>query len=192
VRATNQSRRREFTSFRALDRQHRQLRPFTDPGIELLGLFAQPREVFFASGGVDHKPVVRVVNIVDDKVIDDATLLVQHAGIKCLSAHRQLGHVVGQEVAKKFPGPLTGEVHDGHVRYVEDAGMLPYGVVLFLLRAVVQRHVPATEIDDARAGSDVLIKKRRFFCHYGSRVKQNRATDQTACRPSVLENLRDR
>ncbi len=135
---------------------------------------------------------MRVVDVVDDQVVDDATLLVQHAGIKRLAAHRQLGHIVGQQVAQEFPGPLARKIHDGHVRHVEDAGMLSHGVVLFLLRAVVQRHVPATEIDDARAGSDVLIKERRFFCHHGSRVKQNRATDLAACRPSVLENLRDR
>jgi hypothetical protein len=39
------------------------------------------------------------------------------------------------------------------MRHVEHAGRAPHGVVLGEQRAVLQRHVPAAEVDDARAGA---------------------------------------
>jgi hypothetical protein len=53
---------------------------------------------------------------------------------------------------------------------------------LFFLRAVMQRHVPAAEIDDARAGGGVLIKEWRFQGHLGSRVKK---TGRQTSRPAA-------
>jgi hypothetical protein len=46
-------------------------------------------------------------------------------------------------------------VDHAHVRDVEHARVATHGVVLVDLRAVVQRHVPAAEIDHARTGGAV-------------------------------------
>jgi len=48
-----------------------------------------------------------------------------------------------------------GEIHDSHVRYVEQAGGAAHSMVLLDLRTVMQRHVPAAEIHQLRAQGSV-------------------------------------
>ena len=67
------------------------------------------------------------------------------------------GDVVCQQVPQESLAALTREIDNRHVRDVEDPRVAAHGVVFFFLRAVMQRHVPAAEVDDARVGGDVLV-----------------------------------
>ena len=57
-------------------------------------------------------------------------------------------------------GVRAGHVDVEHVRDIEHAGILAHGVVLFQLRAIGQRHVPAAEVDHSGAGGDVFVGQR--------------------------------
>jgi hypothetical protein len=63
----------------------------------------------------------------------------------------QLVDRVGDEVAQERACARAGEVDHGHVRDVEHAGVAAHQVVFVELRAVVDRHVPATEVHHLRA-----------------------------------------
>src|SRR5699024_42586 len=62
----------------------------------------------------------------------------------------QLVDAVGQQMTQKIAYALAMQIHHAHVRYIEHAGLTAYGVMLVDLRAVVDRHVPAAEVDHAR------------------------------------------
>jgi hypothetical protein len=115
------------------------------------GLLLDPGEILGASGGVNHQPEVRLVKEVHDQVVDDATALVQHARVQRLAGDLQLVDAVGQQVAQKFAGARAMQIDHRHVRDVEHAGVAPHGVMFLDLRAVIDRHVPAAEVDHARA-----------------------------------------
>ena len=66
----------------------------------------------------------------------------------------------------EFPDAFAAEIDNGHMRDVEDTCALAHGMMLFFLRPVVQRHVPATEIDDACAGLDVFVVITSYSIHY--------------------------
>ena len=80
-----------------------------------------------------------------------AALLVEHAAVERLAGLLELGDVVREQLPQERAHARAAQVDDAHVRDVEHAGVAPHRVVLFDLRAVVERHVPAGEIDHARA-----------------------------------------
>ena len=75
----------------------------------------------------------------------------------------QLVDVVRERVAQEIARAGAFEVDDAHVRDVEHAGVAAHRVMLVDLRAVVDRHVPAAEIDHARARGAVNGVERRFL-----------------------------
>ena len=92
---------------------------------------------------------------VDDEVVDHAAVGIEHAAVERFARHGELGHVIGQQGAQVAGGVGPGQVEGEHVRDVEHAGVGAHGVVLFNLRAVVHRHVPAGKIDHAGAGGNM-------------------------------------
>jgi len=83
------------------------------------------------------------------------------------------------------------QVDDGHMGNIEHSGMPAHGMMFLFLRAVVQRHIPATEIHDLGAGFNVLLMFRCLLAHTSLRRNAKRAAGLSTCRPSVLKNLRD-
>ncbi len=69
----------------------------------------------------------------------------------------ELGHVVGQQMAQVGAGIGAGEIQRAHVGNIEHAGVGAHGVVFLDLRAVVDGHLPAGEIDHLGAGGEVGI-----------------------------------
>ena len=51
----------------------------------------------------------------------------------------------------------AADIDHAHVRHIEDAGVAPHRMVLLDLRAVVDGHVPAAEVDHAGALLDVQV-----------------------------------
>ncbi len=79
-----------------------------------------------------------------------------------------LRDVVGQQAAQVVAHAIAAQVDHAHVRDVEHAGVAAHGVVLLDLRAVVDGHVPAAEVDGAGPGRDVGIEKRCAQSHDSS------------------------
>ena len=82
---------------------------------------------------------------------------------------------------------LAGQVDDAHVRHVEHAGIAAHRVVLFDLRAVVQRHVPAAEVDDFGALQNMGVVERSLKAHRNLAAKEYRDASTFVLRPSVLK-----
>ena len=72
---------------------------------------------------------------------------------------RELRDVVGEQAAQVVAHAVAAQVDDAHVRDVEHAGVATHGVVLLDLRAVVDRHVPAAEVDGAGPGRHVQCRR---------------------------------
>ena len=95
----------------------------------------------------------------------------EHAAVERLAGRREAADVVGEQPQQQRADAGTAQVDRAHVRDVEHARVAPHGVVLLDLRAVVDRHVPAAEIDHARAGRDMEVIERCSSSHAPSRCK---------------------
>jgi len=135
---------------------------------------ADPGEILVGRAGVDNEPVPRAVAVVDDQIVDDAGGFVQHAAVERLARSRQPRDVVGKQPAQELARPRTFQVDDPHVRDIEHAGVAAYCVVFLDLRAVVQRHVPAAEINEPRAELAVPVVQR---CVQGHAVSTSTPPD---------------
>ena len=172
-----------------LHRDHREVEARLHGDFKAARVRAQPLDILVARAGVHDHPVVVVVEVVDDQVVDDAAVFAQHAGVERLAGHGQPGDVVGQQAAQEVAHARAPQVDDAHVRDVEHACVATHAVVFLDLGAVVDRHVPAAEVDDARRGCDVRFVERSSQTHFlVSRTPRTKKKRQaaTTCRPSVL------
>src|SRR3546814_8310960 len=94
-------------------------------------------------------------------------LLVEHAGVQRLARLLQLVDRVGDQPAQEITHLRPVQVDHGHVRDVEHAGIAAHLVVLLDLRTVVERHVPAAEVDHLRAEGAVGVVEYRLAGHSG-------------------------
>ena len=152
---------------------------------------AHPGEVRRARAGVHHHAIPGIVEPIHDQVIEHAALLVQHAAVQRLTGRAQLCHVVGEQPLEQGAHACALEVDDPHVRDIEHAGGAAHRVVLADLRAVLHRHVPAGEVDQACAELLVQFVERGLSSHGSLSLsdKSERprlAFTRGACRPSVL------
>jgi hypothetical protein len=129
----------------------------------------EPRDVLGGGAGVDHQAEPVLAEEVADEVVDDTALLVEHAGVERLSRNLELRDVVGEGGLQESACARALHFHHLHVGDVEESRVAPHRVVLLDLRAVVDRHVPAAEIDHARAGCAVDLVERRLLGHCGLR-----------------------
>ena len=150
---------------RALHRDHREVAALGDAGIERAGLRTDPRQVLLAGRGVDHQPEEILGEEIHDQVVDDPALLVEHAGVERLAGFLQLVDRVGEQVPQERAHVGTMQVDHGHVADVEHAGVAAHQVVLVDLRAVVDRHVPAAEIDHLGAERAMGLVEDRLLGH---------------------------
>ncbi|MCY1394715.1 hypothetical protein D9M68_459440 [compost metagenome] len=148
----------------ALDGQHGQVGAFVDPHVEALAAGLHPGQVLVAGGGIDHQAIA-AAGEVDDQVVDHPAPLIEHGAVERLAGGLQTLDVVGQQVLEPGLGLGTGNVHHGHVGDVEDAAIATHLVVLLHLGTVVQRHVPAAEIDHLGSQSQVLVMQWSALSH---------------------------
>ena len=134
---------------RSLHGDHRQIGARLDVDFERRRPALQPGGVLVARAGVHDDAEVLCVAEVGDQVVDDAAALVEHAAVERLARIFELRDVVREQVAQVVARTRAADVGDEHVRHVEHAGIAPHGVMLFDLRAVVDRHVPAAEVHHA-------------------------------------------
>src|SRR5690606_15039793 len=141
---------------RALDRDHRQLPALGPLDLPPGSLAADPFQITLAGTGIDHQPVA-VGQAVDDEVVEDTPVRVEHGGIQRPARRLQTTDVVGQQVLQEGGGVSAGDIHHAHVRNVEDPGLAAHLMVLLDLRTVMQWHVPAAEIDHPGTGGQVTV-----------------------------------
>ena len=98
-----------------------------------------------AAFGDDAKPVV--IHIINDEIVNHAAFAVEHAGVERAASGFELVDVIGEQQLQKIARGPALEVGHHHVRNVEHAGIAAHLMVLLNLRTVVQRHIPAAEID---------------------------------------------
>ena len=177
---------------RTLHRDHGEIEARLDCHAVIGGVLAQPLEILFARARIDDHAKPLVVQVIDDEVVDDAAVVAQHARIERLAGLRELGDVVGEQAAQVVAHAVAAQVDHAHVRDVEHARVAAHGMVLLDLRAVVDRHVPAAEIDGAGARSHVRVVERSAQTHFVVPVGSEAANKKggrplsTTCRPSVL------
>ena len=110
-------------------------------------------------------------------------VLVEHAAVERLAAAPAACRRrwrAGARRKARTRAPV--EVDHAHVRDVEHAGGAAHGVVLADLRAVVDRHVPAAEVDHAGAEFLVQLEERRLSSH---RLLRNAKERQGAVAPGA-------
>jgi hypothetical protein len=62
-------------------------------------------------------------------------------------------------------GLRAADVNYGHVGYIKDPAIASHLMVLFDLRAVMQRHIPTAKIDHLRAEGEMKVIQRRTLSH---------------------------
>ena len=112
--------------------------------------------VLVAVGRVDDEEVLAVDEAVEVGVIDCAAGLGGHHRVLRLQQVEGFG-VVGEHVLQEGRRAGAAQYEAAHVRDVEEAGAAAGGEVLGDDAArVLDRHVPAAEVDHPGAGGDVL------------------------------------
>ncbi len=145
--------------FGTLHRDHREIAAMLNLHVESGCVLFEPGEHLRASRGVDDcAPAVRAA--IHDQVVHHAAFIVQQHAVLGVTRFGEFRGIVCGEVAQIRERTGAVEIDDGHVRNVEHAGVAAHRVVLFDLRAVVQRHFPTAEVDHPRTGRDVSIEER--------------------------------
>ena len=177
--ALRQQRQHRLARLRALHRDHRQVRALGHADAVRRRMTVDPRQVLLAGGGIDHQAEVVLAHVVDDQVVDHAALLVQHAGVERLARHLELVDIVRDQMAQERAAAVAVQVDHGHVRDIEHPGAAAHDVVLVDLRTVVQRHVPAAEIDHLGAQLAMASIQRRLREGHGEAPVRERGLDDT-------------
>ena len=81
--------------------EHRQIRALAHFDAEGLRVATDPGEVLVARAGIHHHAKPVLAQVIDDEIIEDAAVLLEHAAVERLAGQRQLGDVVGEQVPQQ-------------------------------------------------------------------------------------------
>jgi hypothetical protein len=109
-------------------------------------LFADPRDVLVASACVDDEEVVVVAELVDDHIVHERPVRVEHCRVVGL-ADGELRCVVHAQALHGGERAGAAELDVAHVRDVEEADAGADGHVFGDEAGVFDGHVPAPEVD---------------------------------------------
>ena len=130
------------------------------------GVLGHPGEVLLPVAGVDADEDVLGREAVGHHVVHEAALVVQEARVDRLPVVG-LAEVVGDERVGALQRPLAAELDLPHVRDVEQTGGVPHRLVLGHHPGVLDRHVPAGEVDHPRPERAVSLVERCLLGHGG-------------------------
>ncbi|MNS62652.1 hypothetical protein D3C72_957210 [compost metagenome] len=149
---------------RALDGKDGQVGADLEVHGKTITLQLQPVEHLGAGSGVGDQAVA-VFRTVHDQVVDHPALRLQQRAVQRLAGVVEAGHVVGQQTLQPGSGVATIDIDHGHVGNIEHPAIAAHLMVLLDLRAIVQGHVPATEIDRLGAKRQVQVIQKRALSH---------------------------
>ena len=129
----------------------------------LCSLLFHPGNILVGRARIHHDAEPLFVHEIYDQVINHSAIFQQHAGIKRLARLGEFIHIVCQQIAQKTAYAITLEINHAHVRHVEHAAVVAYLMVFVDLRAVIDRHIPAAEIDHLCAHRAVGCIKRSLL-----------------------------
>ena len=128
---------------------------------QALRVLAEPVEILRGVRRVDDHVELVVGALVEDAVVDDAAGRPAQQGVDRLAGGRAR-HRVGGQPLDRLAGARAAQVGLAHVAHVEQADRLADRLVLLdRPRGIGDRHVPAAEVDEARAGVAVLLPEGR-------------------------------
>ena len=143
-----------------MHRDHGQVGARTYLDLESPGVALQPGCIFLARARIHDDPEPCIGHVVDDKVVNHAAGFIEHATVERFAGVFELGNVVRKQIAEVVARACPDDIGDQHVRNVEHPGVATHSVVLVDLRAVVDGHIPAAEVDHARTGGHVRVVQR--------------------------------
>ena len=154
-----------FAGAGPLDSDHRQIAAGLYVDMETPGgsHSAHPRDVLVSAARVDHQTKFGGRKEVDDQVVDDAALWIEHARIKRLARGGQARNIVCQQQTQVRRRVGTRHIDVQHVRNVENAGIPTHSVVLFNLGSVVDRHGPAAKVNHPGSGGKMDFSQGGLF-----------------------------
>ncbi len=183
----------ELARVRALDRDQREIGARNDGDIERAAQreLAEPGDVLVRGAGVDDQPICLVRDEVRDQIVHHAALPVQEARVERAARRVEPGDVVRERKAEEVARTGAEDLDHAHVRHVEHARRTPDGVMLLDLRAVMEGHLPAGEIDELRPRFAVDGVQRGRLEQARSRKRKRRSEDLAPpSLSSVPERLR--
>ena len=133
-----------------------------DLDVEALGVAGDPGEVLVVVGRVDHEEVLLRTHAVDQHVVDEGRLR-RHQGRVLDLPRGELGGVVRGEPLDVGQGVLARDQDLAHVADVEEPGLGPDGHVLGNDARVLDRHLPAAELDHLSAELLVELVEARLL-----------------------------
>ena len=117
---------------------------------------AKPRQVALVVGGVRDRQVALGVQTVGEEVVEHAAVLAaKHAVLSAADGDR--GDVVGEQPLQQRERAGAAGFDLAHVRDVEDPAGLAHGHVLLAHAGVLDRHLPAGELNELCAGGEVAL-----------------------------------
>jgi len=129
--------------------------------VEVAGEGLEVRPVLVAVGGIDDEHVLVVNEAVQVRVVDGPAGRGRHDRVLRLEGVERLA-VVAEHVLEERDRAATADDEASHVRDVEQAGVASRGEMLGEdAGRIVQRHLPAREVDELRPGGDVSAVERR-------------------------------
>src|SRR5699024_10699236 len=120
----------DFGSFRSLDCQKSEIVGGIDHfAFKIADLLANPFKIFCGIGRIHAKKEIVVAALVDEKVVDGATIGAAHRRIDCFAVGL-IGDPIGQQIIEKSARLRTLNENFAHVAYVEKTGRSANGSVL--------------------------------------------------------------
>ena len=144
---------------RALQRDHGRLVALVGHDGAALLEPLEVRQVGRDVAGVDHQQPDLVGQLVDDQIVDYATLLVEQERILRLPFLEAVD-IAGERLAQQILGSGAGYLELTHMRDIKDAGAGADGAMLLIDADVVDRHLPAAKLDHACAEFLVAVVQR--------------------------------
>ncbi|MNE38014.1 hypothetical protein D3C80_1318930 [compost metagenome] len=109
-------------------------------------MVVQPLQVLVTGRSVNHQTIT-LIAAVDDHVVNDPALLVQHGAVQGFARLSQTIDVIGQQTLQPDTGLVAMNIDNGHVGNIEHPAVTAHLMVLLDLGAVMQGHVPTAKID---------------------------------------------
>jgi hypothetical protein len=111
---------------------------------------AQPCDVFVNHGCIYHEQITVGLQAVTKQIIDDPARLIKHQRVLAVS-DAQASDVVGEKAFKEMLRFWSGHEDFPHVRDIEKASRVSYGMVLRDDSLILDGHPPSSEADHSGA-----------------------------------------